>query len=118
MRSIIIVAIAASAAVAGCTFKSTTVRQGEAPPVVYEAPAPIVVYQSPPPTVVYQQQQPVMYSAPSTQSVSVTYKGPNGYQLAWGKATTYCDVHYGNSRVRLVSDDQVAGRATFACDQL
>ena len=114
----IIVLGATAAILGGCSFRETTIRQAEAPPpVVYETPAPTVVYQSPP-AAVYPQQQPVIYSAPSTQSVSVTYNGPNGFQLAWQKADTYCDAHYGNTRVRLVSDDRTAGRATFACDQL
>jgi|SRR5215470_5998142 len=103
MRSTIIVAVAASAAVAGCTFKSTTVRRAETPPtVVYQAP-PIVVYQQPP-----------VYNAPN-QTVAVNYRGPNGFELAVQKADAYCDEHYGNSDVRLISDDPRARRATFAC---
>src|SRR5262249_32772419 len=98
--------------------------------VVYTpAPAPTVVYQSPPPAVVYpqqqypqqqylQQQQRVTYSPPSNHGIAVTYRGPNGFQLAWQKATTYCTAHYGNTRVRLISDDRTAGRVLFACDQL
>ena len=117
MRTIYLLGVAA-AVLGGCTVKETTVRQVAAPPtVVYETPAPTVVYQSPP-TVVYQQQEPIMYSAPSTQSVSVTYTGLSGFQLAWQKADTYCDAHYGNTRVRLVSDDRTSGRAVFACDTL
>jgi hypothetical protein len=122
MRSIIIVAVGASAALAGCTFKSTTVRRAETPPpaaVVYAQPAPTVVYQTPPtvvyqtpPTVVYQQ-QPV-YNVPN-QTVAVTYSGLNGFELAAQKADAYCDEHYGRSGVRLIRDDRSAGRATFAC---
>ena len=88
---------------AGCTFKSTTVRRAESPPtVVYEAP----------PTVVYQQ-QPV-YNVPN-QTVAVNYRGPNGFELAAQKADAYCDERYGSSDVRLITDDRRAGRATFAC---
>jgi len=115
MKTIIVLGVAA-AVLGACTFESTTVRRAEAP-VVYETPAPTVVYQAPPPTVVYQQQPLVAYSAPAG-SVSVTYSGPGGFQLAMQKADAYCDEHYGNSRVRLISDDRIAGRATFACDQL
>ena len=118
MKTFVVLGVSAAAILGGCTVKETTVRQVAAPPRVVYAPAPTVVYQSPPPTVVYQQQQPLIYSAPSTQSVSVTYSGPGDFQLAWQKADTYCDAHYGNTRVRLVSDDREAGRAVFACDTL
>src|SRR5262245_6165533 len=115
MKAILVLGVAA-AVLGGCTFKETEVRQAEAPPRVVYTPPPTVVYQLPPPTVV--EQQPVIYSAPSTQSVAVTYQGMNGIQLAWQKADTYCRSQYGNSRVRLVSDDRTAGRAVFACDTL
>src|SRR5262249_32552782 len=115
MKTIFVLGVAA-AVLAGCTVKETTVRQEAAPPRVVYAPAPTVVYQSPPPTIV--EQQPVIYSAPSTQSVAVTYQGMNGIQLAWQKADNYCRSQYGNSRVRLVSDDRTAGRAVFACDHI
>ena len=62
----------------------------------------------------YQQQSPVVYSAP-TQSVSVTYRGPNGFELAEQKADSYCNDHYFRSNARLVNDDRIAGRATFQC---
>src|SRR5262245_503952 len=62
-----------------------------------------------------EQQQGGTYSPPSSHSFAVTYSGPND---AWQQATNYCAAHYGNSRVRLVSDDQTAGRAVFACDQI
>jgi len=117
MKTIFVLGVAA-AVLAGCTVRETTVRQEAAPPRVVYAPPPTVVYQSPAPTVVYQQQQPLVYSAPSTQSVSVTYSGAGGYELAWQKADTYCDEHYGNTRVRLISDVRAAGRAVFACDTL
>jgi hypothetical protein len=113
MRTFIVILTAA--ALAGCTFKSTTVRQAEAPPrVVYTQPAPSVVYQAPP-AVVYQEPVTVPYNAPATQSVSVTYTGVNGFQLAAQKADAYCDSHYGNSDARLITDDRSAGRAVFAC---
>src|SRR5215813_1817913 len=46
--------IMALAVLAGCTFKSTTVRRAEAPPPVVYQPAPTAVYQQPAPAVVYQ----------------------------------------------------------------
>jgi hypothetical protein len=107
MRSIIALTIAA-AVLTGCTFKSTTVRRAEAPPpatVVYEAP----------PTVAYQ--QPAVVYAEPTRSVAVNYTGVNGFELAARKADAYCDEHYGYSDARLLSDDRIAGRATFACVQ-
>jgi hypothetical protein len=111
MRTLIV--ILATAALAGCTFKSTTVRQAETPPrVVYAQPAPTVVYQ-PAPTVVYQQPATV-YAAP-TKSVAVNYAGLNGFELAAQKADAYCNDHYGSNGVRLIADDRSAGRATFAC---
>jgi len=113
MKTILVLG-AAAAVLAGCSIKETEVRQAAAPPRVVYVPAPTVVYQSPPTTV----EQPMIYSAPSTQSVAVTYQGMNGFQLAWQKADTYCDDHYGNTRVRLISDDRTAGRAVFACDTL
>src|SRR5262245_13945372 len=118
MKAIIALGVAA-VALGACTFRSTTVRPAEAPPpatVVYPAPPPSVVYQSPP-TVVYQQQPTTAYGG-RTYNVAVNYTGPNGFELATQKADAYCDEHYGNSRVRLVSDDRIAGRATFACEQL
>src|SRR5262249_48244754 len=65
-----------------------------------------------------EQQQGGAYSPPSNDHITVTYRGPNDFQFAWQKATNYCASHYGNSRVRLVSDDRTAGRAVFACDAL
>ena len=114
MKLIWLVLGAAAVTLGGCTVRRTTVAQPE-PPVGYEVPAPAVVDQSPS-TVVYQQQPPVLYGGP-TYTVAVTYAGSNGFALAWQKANTYCAAHYGNSRVRLVSDDRMAGRAMFACDQ-
>ena len=123
MRTILIGAAIAATALSGC-ISSTTVHRAETPPpatVVYEQPAPVVVYQSPQ-TVAYQQQQPVyrapvVYSAPAG-TVAVNYTGPSGFQLAWQKADSYCVGHYGNTAVQLVSDDRIAGRATFACQRL
>jgi hypothetical protein len=104
----------AAVTVAGCTFKSTTVRREAPPPatVVYAQPAPTVVYQSPP-TVVYQQ-PPVVHSAPS-QTVAVNYRGTNGFEVAAQKADAYCEERYGSTGVRLITDNRSAGRATFAC---
>jgi len=100
--------ILATAALAGCTFKSTTYKQADAPPpVVYQAP----------PTVVYQAPAPTAYEAPTTRSVSVNYSGAGGFQLAAQKAADWCDDHYGASDVQLVRNDQSAGRATFTCVQ-
>ena len=130
--SIVALAIAASA-LSGCTFKSTTVERAQTPAhaIVEPAPAPVVVYQTPPPVVyqappavvyqappvVYQAQAPAV-SAPPAGSVSVTYTGPSGYQLAWQKADSYCVAHYGNTRVELLANDEAAGRATFGCNRI
>ena len=119
MRIVGIALGVAAATLGGCTVRHTTVARAQAePPVVYEVPVPAVVDQAPPSsTVVFQQQPPALYNAPS-YNVAVTYTGVDGLQLAWQRATTYCVAHYGNSRVRLVTDDPAAGRAMFACDQL
>lgn len=121
--SIIALAIAASA-LSGCTFKSTTVERAQTPAHAVVEPAPVVVYQAPP-AVVYQAQPTVVYqapapsvSAPPASTVAVTYTGPNGYQLAWQKANSYCVAHYGNSRVELLANDQSAGRARFGCHRI
>jgi len=50
--------------------------------------------------------------------VTVNYKGPDGFKLAVGKATDWCDAHIGKSDVRLLTDDRAAGRAVFACEPL
>jgi hypothetical protein len=132
VRTSIIALAVAAAALSGCTFRSTTVERGATPAHVAvepaPAPAPVVVYQTPPP-VVYQAPQPVYQSPPvvyQTQapvaqpagSVAVNYTGPNGYQLAWQKADSYCVAHYGNGRVELLANDESTGRATFGCYRL
>jgi len=127
MRTSIVVLTVAAAALGGCTFKSTTVERTQTPAHVAVEPAPVVVYQAPPavvyqapPTVVYQTAPapaPVV-SAPPAGTVAVKYSGPNGYQLAWQKANSYCVSHYGNSRVELLANDANAGRATFGCHEL
>ena len=109
MKAILVLGMAATV-LGGCVVRETRV-------VYTPAPAPRVVYQSPP-AVAYPQQQLVTYSPPSNHGIAVTYKGANGIQLAWQKADNYCRSQYGNSRVRLVSDDRAAGHAVFACDQL
>jgi hypothetical protein len=115
MRTAVVLAVLATAALAGCTVKSTTVKQADAPPaIVYQQPAPTVVYKAPP-AVVYEQ-APAVYNAPN-RSVAVTYTGRGGFELAAQKADAWCDEHYGASDVQLVRDDQRAGRATFACMQ-
>lgn len=53
-----------------------------------------------------------------TRSVSVNYKGPDGFNLAVRKADEWCDERYGQSDVQLLKDDRTAGRATFACEPL
>ena len=133
MRTTIIALAVAASALGGCTFKSTTVERGATPAhvAVEPAPAPVVVYQTPPPVVyqappavvyqappvVYQTQAPAV-SAPPAGSVSVTYTGPSGYQLAWQKADSYCVAHYGNGRVELLANDESTGHATFGCYRL
>ena len=99
----ILVAVTA-AAISGCTFKSTTVKQAEAPP-------PKVVYVQPAPTVY----QPTVYSTPAGPTVNVTYAGAGGFDLAAQKAAAYCGERYGRSGARLIRDDRAAGRATFEC---
>ncbi|HZF33756.1 MAG TPA: hypothetical protein VE914_08145 [Candidatus Angelobacter sp.] len=113
MRTTLIAAAVATAALTGCTFKSTTVRQAETPPpVVYQAPAPAVIYQSPTPTVVYQ--QPTIIAAPTTISYSVSSQAQ--YNQAAGLAADWCRAKVGTgARIydtkRATSGDVV----TFAC---
>ena len=58
-------------------------------------------------------------SAPTPrQTVSVKYKGPDGFNLAVAKASEWCSGRYGQSDVHLVKDDRATGRATFACRPL
>lgn len=108
MKTIVvpILVAATAAAISGCTFKSTTVKQAEAPPpkVVYVQPAPA-------PTVY----QPTVYSTPTGPTVNVTYAGAGGFDLAAQKAAAYCGERYGKSGARLIRDDRAAGRATFEC---
>lgn len=106
MKAIVVPILVAATAVAisGCTFKSTTVRQADAPP-------PKVVYVQPAPTVY----QPTVYSAPADPTVNVNYTGAGGFDLAAQKAAAYCGERYGKSGARLIRDDRVAGRATFEC---
>jgi len=52
------------------------------------------------------------------QRVTVTYKGPDGFKLAVGKANDWCDAHAGKSDARLLTDDRASGRAVFACEPL
>lgn len=110
MKAIGIALTAVAVALAGCTFKTTTVERRPAT-IVYAQPAPTVVYQAPP-TVVYE--QPPVYSAPR-RTVAVKYSGTNGFVLAAQKADAYCDEHYGASNALLVTDNRATGRATFAC---
>jgi hypothetical protein len=63
-----IAALVAAAAVAGCTFRSTTVREVQAPRVVYTTPAP-VVYAAPPSTVVYTAPAPTVVYRSATPTV-------------------------------------------------
>ena len=125
MRTSIIALAIAATALGGCTFKSTRIEPAQTPAhaIVEPAPAPVIIYQTPPPvvyqaparTVVYQAQAPAVPVTPPVGSVNVNYTGPNGYQLAWQKADSYCVAHYGNSRVELMSNDEAAGRAMFGC---
>lgn len=52
---------------------------------------------------------------PPSQTVSMTYKGPDGFNIAARKANDWCDQHFGDSDVRVVKDDRKKGHATFAC---
>jgi hypothetical protein len=54
-------------------------------------------------------------TAPKPATVSVNYKGPDGYNLAVIKADEWCDEKFGPSNVHLVKDNKTAGRATFSC---
>src|SRR5262249_60295037 len=74
------------------------------PPPAVGASPPVIV--SPPPAVV---------SPPVTQTVTVNYTGPNGFDLAQQKADAYCGDRFANSSARLMNDDRVAGRAMFEC---
>ncbi len=100
MRSIIIVAVAASAVLAGCTFKSTTVRRAEVPPppVVY-APAPTIVYATPAPTIVYQSPAPtVVYQpTPTGRAPTVAYAvaGQAQFNQAAVQAAAWCRTNHG-----------------------
>jgi hypothetical protein len=54
-------------------------------------------------------------TAPKPKTVSVIYKGPDGYNLAVIKANEWCDENVGPSNVHLVKNNKTAGRATFSC---
>ena len=54
-------------------------------------------------------------TAPKPKTVSVHYKGPDGYNLAVVKADEWCDENFGPSNVHLVKNNKAAGRATFSC---
>lgn len=114
MKAFGIAALAAAAAVGGCTFKSTTVEKAETPPaVVYQQPAPVVVYQSPAPTVVYQQ-QPTVVTAPQTITYSVS--NPTQYNQAAVLAGNWCRARVGaGGRVYDTKQGTSRGLATFAC---
>ena len=113
MRSIIIVAVAASAALAGCTVESTTVERAETPPtVVYQTPAPVVVYQSPAPTVLYQ--QPTVVARAPTVAYAVA--GQSQYNHAAVQAATWCRTHHGTGARLLDTRRATTGDvATFEC---
>jgi hypothetical protein len=55
---------------------------------------------------------------PANQKVVINYKGPQGYDLAVGKANEWCDARFGRSDVHLLKNDKKAGRAVFACEPL
>lgn len=52
------------------------------------------------------------------RNVVVDYKGPQGFDLAVGKALEWCDQRFGKSDVHLVKNDTKDKRATFACKPL
>jgi len=54
-------------------------------------------------------------TAPKPKTVSVHYKGPDGYNLAVVKADEWCDENFGPSNVHRVKNNKAAGRATFSC---
>ena len=114
MKAFGIAALAAAAAVAGCTFKSTTVKEADAPPaVVYQQPAPVVVYQAPAPAVVYQQ-QPTVVTAPQTITYSVSNQAQ--YNQAAVLAGNWCHARLGSgARVYDTKQGTSRGLATFAC---
>ena len=113
MKAFGIAALAAAAAVAGCTFKSTTVKEADAPPaVVYQQPAPVVVYQTPAPTVTYQ--QPTVVAAPQTITYSVSSQAQ--YSQAAVLAGNWCRARLGDgARVYDTKQGTSRGLATFAC---
>lgn len=106
------IAVLAVAALAGCTVKNTTVKQAETPPPVVTTPAPTVVYQTPAVVV----PPPVAVAGPTARTVTVTYAGEGGFQLAAQKAAAYCDQQFGDSNAELINDNAATGRAVFACD--
>ena len=112
MRASIIITLAATAAIAGCTSETTVVRPVAVVPA--PAPAPTVVYQAPAP-VVYAAPSPTIYPEPAARQVLVTYTGPSGFPAAQRTAATYCGQHFGSGNTSLLSDDRISGRATFVC---
>src|SRR5580765_1877298 len=88
MKTIAIGLTVAATALAGCTFKSTTVKPVESPPppVVYQAPAPTVVA---PPAVAYQ--QPTT-SQPAT--ISYTVMGQSQFKQAAVQAANWCNTNH------------------------
>ena len=113
MRAILVLGVAA-AALGGCNMYAGADIELPGPnqAQAYYLPQQYPQQQYP------EQQQGGTYSPPSNHQIAVTYRGPNDFQLALQTAANYCASHYGNSRVRLVSDDRTAGRAVFACDQI
>ena len=115
MRMTLLV-MAAAAALAGCTFKSTTVRRADAtpPPVVYQ-PAPTVVYQQPAPTVVYQAPAPTIV-AQSPPTIAYTVSGQAAFNQAAIQAADWCRANHA-TRARLIDTTRgsTADVVTFEC---
>ena len=63
----------------------------------------------------YEVSQPPPTQPPASHTVAMTYKGPDGFNIAARKANDWCDQHFGDSDVRVVKDDRKKGHATFAC---
>jgi hypothetical protein len=107
----IFILVVAAAVLAGCTFKSTTVRRAEAPPptVVYTQPTPTVVYGTP--TVVYPTN--TTYAAPT---VAYTVGSEVAFDQAAVRAADWCRNNYGDrARLHDTRRGSTGDVVTFEC---
>ena len=101
----ICITLAAAAVLAACTTRETRSTAEVVPPAAVVTTPPAVVV-SPPPAVV---------SPAPAQTVTVTYTGPNGFDLAQQRADAYCRDRFSGGSARLMSDNRTGGQATFEC---